>query len=214
MPRIRTRVMGAGCRPATERSEKQLRAATSPYQTENIMTGQASPLAPLDGIFHRAVLPARLTHVLDPPVPESAGRYHRPGEPALYMSPYLDWARIAVSGYMREDGLPRLIVPLRVTGARVLDQRDARAMSKAQLDPTSSAHPWRPVLKEGGSPPSWALSDKARALGANGLTDISRHIRGGWHLVLFRWNEDDSPRVRVSGPPVEVQPTLTGPKWG
>jgi hypothetical protein len=35
--------------------------------------------------------------------------------------PKLEWAMIAVSGYIREDGPPRVVVPLMVSEAYVLD---------------------------------------------------------------------------------------------
>jgi pentose-5-phosphate-3-epimerase len=35
--------------------------------------------------------------------------------------------------------------------------------------------------------------------GANGLIDPSRKRPGLWHLVLFRWNEANGPKVRVIG---------------
>ncbi|MEX0349244.1 MAG: RES family NAD+ phosphorylase [Paracoccaceae bacterium] len=165
------------------------------------------------GRFFRAVPESRLDQPLAAPSPESAGRYHRPGQPALYMSPQIEWARIAVSGYMREDGLPRSIVPLTVCGALVLDQRNAEACSAAGIDRDSSNLPWRKPLADGATPPSWANSDIARSLPCDGIIDRSRHIRDGWHLILFRWNEPGSPQVEVAGDPVDVEIKTTGPKW-
>ena len=69
------------------------------------------------GRFFRSVLVGRLDHVLDPPVATSAGRYHRLGQPALYMSASAEWAIMAISGYMREDGRRRLVAPLSVGDA-------------------------------------------------------------------------------------------------
>jgi hypothetical protein len=52
----------------------------------------------LSGCFFRAVLADRVDQVLALPAAHSAGRYHRPGQAALYMSPRQEWAMIAVSG--------------------------------------------------------------------------------------------------------------------
>ncbi|MBB5551010.1 hypothetical protein [Rhizobium lentis] len=41
--------------------------------------------------FFRSVLAERLDQVLDPPDEKSAGRYHRFGQPVLYMSSSAEW---------------------------------------------------------------------------------------------------------------------------
>ncbi len=168
---------------------------------------------PVEGIFYRAVKPDFLDHVLDPPHTKSAGRYHRPGEPALYMSPELEWSRIAVSGYMREDNEPRLIVPLEVKNAFVLDQRNEETCRILGIDRELSNQPWRPALESGEIPPSWTNSDAVRNAGADGIIDRSRHIPDGWHLNLFRWNIPGGPKVNIVGDPVEVAVKREGPKW-
>ena len=142
--------------------------------------------------------------MLDPPGPESAGRYHRPGEAVLYMSPTLDWARIAVATYMRKDGIARVAVPLELDGAWVVDQRDRSACSALGIDPALSALPWQDALQRGEEPPSWINATKARAAGADGLIDPSRSIPGGWHLDLFRWNTPGDPQVTRAGKHVAV----------
>jgi hypothetical protein len=54
----------------------------------------AIPTRLVSGRFYRAVRADRMDQVLDPPAPESAGRYHRHGEPALYITAQHDWAVI------------------------------------------------------------------------------------------------------------------------
>ena len=83
------------------------------------------PLRKVSGRFYRAVPMDRLEHVLAPPGPGSAGRYHRHGQPALYIALEADWAAISIARYVVEDGLERIVVPLRLSEARVVDQRDA-----------------------------------------------------------------------------------------
>ena len=83
-----------------------------------ITSGNQRPsLRKVEGAFFRSVLTDRVQNVLAPPAPESAGRYHRLGQATLYMSPTIEWATIAVSGYMREDNRPRVVViDARATG--------------------------------------------------------------------------------------------------
>jgi hypothetical protein len=157
------------------------------------------PLLTIQGRFYRAILAARTAEVIAPPGPASAGRYHRPGQPALYITGSAEWARIAVSSYRREDGLPRVVVPLDVGAARVFDQRDAQACAALGIDPETSNMEWRAALAAGREPPSWRNADAARAAGADGIIDRSRHIPGGWHVALFRWNDLGGPRVVVAG---------------
>jgi RES domain-containing protein len=171
------------------------------------------PLTELSGKFYRTIPVNQIDRVLAPPTPQSAGRYHRHGQRALYMSPNLDWARRAVSGYMREDMKPRFVFTLDVIGARVFDQRSLRSCRDIGVDRDLSNRPWRPALNEGKEPDSWQISDQIRELDADGLIDVSRHIPGGWHLVLFRWNAFGGPVVRVSGGPATVYPNPSGPKW-
>ncbi|MDU8942067.1 RES family NAD+ phosphorylase [Ovoidimarina sediminis] len=168
----------------------------------------------VSGRFYRAVRPEMVDHALSAPAPESAGRYHAPGEPAIYMSPKLDWARIAVSGYMREEKSNRLIVAVDLDAAWIVDQRDWAACAALGIDPDESNLPWRTALAEGRTPPSWHAAERARLGGADGLIDRSRHIPGGWHVVLFRWNAPGAPRLVSRGPVAMAAPKLDGPKWG
>lgn len=168
----------------------------------------------LSGPFYRTVLAERADQVLDPPHAGSAGRYHRIGQPALYMSPKKEWAIIATSGYMREDGLRRVVVPLMLDEALVVHQEDAGACTRLGIDPSLSSSPWRKALAEGQEPLSWRVSDAARAAGADGLIDLSRQIAGGWHLTLFRWNAEGTPRVQVCGEAEEITLGDLETKWG
>ncbi len=166
------------------------------------------PLSDLSGKFYRAIAVNQMDRVLAPPTAQSAGRYHRHGQSALYMSPSLEWVRTAVSGYMREDRKPRYVFTLEVTGARVFDQRSQSACREIGIDPETAGRPWRQALKDGREPESWQVADRVRALDADGLVDVSRNIPDGWHVVLFKWNESGGPKVRVSGGPETIHPTL------
>ncbi len=172
------------------------------------------PLLTISGRFYRAILTDRVEAVLAPPGPASAGRYHRFGQAALYLTCDPDWARIAVSGYMREDGLPRVILPLEVSEAHVVDQRDAAACDALGIDREHSNANWRAALAAMCAPPSWHNADAARACGADGIIDRSRHIPGGWHVTLFRWNAPGAPMVSVAGDPIPAILSKSDTPWG
>ncbi|QXZ81206.1 RES family NAD+ phosphorylase [Rhizobium sp. L51/94] len=168
----------------------------------------------ISGRFFRSVLLDRVDHVLEPPIGTHAGRYHRHGEPTLYTSATFEWAVMAIAGYMRQDSRPRVVVPLHVGEALVLDQHDENACSQLGIDRELSNESWQTALSEGREPPSWHNADIARRAGADGIIDRSRLIPGGWHLNLFRWNQLGGPTVDVCGPPVPIELTADGPVWG
>lgn len=172
------------------------------------------PLLTIRGRFYRAILAERLDDVLAPPGAASAGRYHRLGQPALYVTRDPEWAYIAVSGYMQEDGRPRMIVPVDVDAAHVLDQRDEKACLALGIDRHQSNVNWRVDLATGREPASWRNADAARAIGADGIIDRSRHIPDGWHVTLFRWNAPGAPAVTVAGPPVPAMLSDSDEHWG
>lgn len=171
------------------------------------------PLRRISGRFYRAVLAERVGQVLDPPAQASAGRYHRHGQCALYITPEADWAAIAVGGYLAEDGLERVIVPLELDAAHVFDQRDEAACAALDIDRELSKLRWRTEVAAGREPPSWQNSDAARSAGADGLIDPSRGISVGWHVTLFRWNEPGAPQVKVAGDPMPCNYQESRSRW-
>ncbi len=87
--------------------------------------------------------------------------------------------------YMRTDGIRRVVVPLYIDEAFVLDQNDELACSVLGIDPELSKKPWIPALQVNGEPPSWKNSDLARSYGADGLIDCSRLIPAAGILICF-----------------------------
>jgi RES domain-containing protein len=171
------------------------------------------PLKRIGGTFFRSVLADRVDRVLEPPGPESAGRYHRPGQPALYITAEADWAAVVTGNYAAEDGLARVIVPLELDFADVLDQRDEAACAMLEIEVADATGRWRPHLREGREPPSWRNADAAREAGADGIIDPSRGIIGGWHVALFRWNQPGSPQLRVAGNPLPFDYDASRSRW-
>ena len=151
------------------------------------------------GRFYRAIRADRLAAVLDPPLADGTGRYHRPGQSALYVTPQADWAAIAIGRYWLADGAERMIVPLDIDHAALVDQRDPAACAALGIDRDASDLGWQQALAAGQTPPSWRASDIARAAGADGLIDRSRGIAGGWHVTLFHWNRAGAPTVTLGG---------------
>ena len=173
----------------------------------------SSLLKSVEGRFYRAVAADHVDRVLAAPSAQSAGRYHRPGQPALYVSREADWAVIAVSRYMAEDGIARVVLPLRLSAARVVDQRDVQHCAGLGIDPQLSATRWQIALVEHRDPPSWTNADKARELGADGIIDPSRGIVGGWYMALFRWNAPGAPRIEVDGDPIPADYPAARSRW-
>lgn len=171
------------------------------------------PLHRVSGRFWRAIAAKRVDQVLVPPGPDSAGRYHRPGERALYITPQADWATIAIGRYLLADGLERVVVPLEVDGAKLFDQRDPAACAALGIDPQLSQVRWNDELAAGRESPSWRASDAARAAGAQGIVDVSRGIAGGWHACLFAWNTPGAPQVRVAGDPLPCDYWPARDRW-
>lgn len=174
---------------------------------------QGLPLHRISGRFWRAIAAERVGRVLDAPGLDSAGRYHRPGQPALYITPEADWATIAIGRYMLTDGMTRVVVPLELDGADMFDQRDPAACAALGIDPALSQVRWNDELAAGREPPSWAASDAARAAGAQGIIDVSRGIADGWHVCLFAWNQPGAPQVRVTGDPVACDYWPARDRW-
>lgn len=151
----------------------------------------------LHGIFYRAIDPQFREYALKGS--RSAGRYSRPEEPTLYLSSSVDGVEAAMIAH-KNDRSPSLeILEIEVEASGIFDLRDASALASLGVDIADAVAPWQDVAKSGGTPRSWSVRDRLIEVGANGLIDPSRKHPGLWHLVLFRWNEGDAPRVRVIG---------------
>ncbi len=142
----------------------------------------------------RALAAGREARVLDGT--GRAGRYNRPDERTLYMSGSPEGVAAAMARYGEAD---RTLVRLDVAAEGLVDLRDAVACAALGIDPARAKEDWIAALDRGEEPASWALADRARAIGATGLIDGSRRAPGAWHLVLFRWNEGGAT-VQVAGP--------------
>ncbi|MBL9063975.1 RES family NAD+ phosphorylase [Tabrizicola sp.] len=144
------------------------------------------PFLALDGLFYRIVPTARAAHALAPATsPE--GRFHHDAQPSLCASSRPDWAEHAIAPYVRDDDPPRVICELRLTGVRVLDLRNPDHCARCGINPALAAVPWLPERARDLPASTWAVSDRARASGADGMIYTARSEPTRWHLVLFRW---------------------------
>lgn len=125
---------------------------------------------------------------------ERAGRYNRPGQRTLYMSGSPEGVAAAMARYGDAE---RTLVRLEVAADGLVDLRDVAACAAMGIDPARAKEDWIAALEGGEEPPSWIVSDRARAIGGTGLIDGSRRAPGEWHLVSFRWNEAGAAAVKV-----------------
>jgi hypothetical protein len=135
------------------------------------------------------------------PVPSPEGRFHHDGEAALYASLSVEGADVAIRRYLTKGDPARIIVRLAVTADRLADLRDHG---------TTPSAVWQDQRANGQPAPTWALSDAARAAGAQGMLYRSRSRPDLIHLVLFRWNCPDGATLHPAGPPARWTPHGSG----
>lgn len=159
----------------------------------------ADPWTTVAGPFFRSIVAEHAHMLLQRPRPVDCGRYHRPGQAALYMTPRAGWARLVADWYFERDARPRMLFALRIGEARVLDLGDESACRLLGIDPGGANCSWREALEVGQTPSSWRLADAVREAGGDGLIDRSRVFPGAWHVTLFAWNQPGRPQVAKVG---------------
>ena len=128
-------------------------------------------------------------------------RFNRTGQDALYMSPDVESARVAIGQDVRPEDRPRVVLTFEVERCKLFDLRNPEAAEIYSV----AAQPWRRLVAHGADAPSWQAADQLREAGHIGLIDPSRRRPGLWHITLFRWNESGAPTVRRVGEPELVQ---------
>ncbi|WP_236559489.1 MULTISPECIES: RES family NAD+ phosphorylase [Curtobacterium] len=127
----------------------------------------------------------------------SVGRYSRADEPTLYLSASVGGVEAAMVAHRDVRAETLEIVAIDVDAARIVDLRDPGTLDSIGIDLQDAVAPWQDIAAAGGTPGSWQVRDRLLEIGADGLIDPSRKSPGLWHLVLFRWNEDDAPAVVI-----------------
>lgn len=129
------------------------------------------------------------------------GRFHQDGEPALYASPTPEGAAIAIAVYLKLDDAPRVMIPMALNDARMVDLRDPVTCAALEIDPKWPSVPWADQRAAGQPATSWRASDAARASGADGMIYASRRAPARWHVVLFRWNAGEVAQLTLADAP-------------
>lgn len=156
-------------------------------------------MTPFQGTVWR-IIAADRAHDALAPARHPSGRFHHQGQVALYASLSAEGAAVAIRRYVLPGDGPRVIVPLAVDLARVVDLRgrpEGRAASVV----------WQDLHARGAPSPTWAYSDAARAVGAQALLYPSRSRPDLGHIVLF----DLADTVVQAGPARPWQPPYPQP---
>lgn len=157
------------------------------------MQSASSPV--IRGTFYRAIDPQFREFAIAGS--RSAGRYSRAHEATLYLSSSVDGVEAAMVAHKDARSAALEIVEVEVEASGIIDLRDTAALDSVGLTIADAIAPWQEIAAAGGTPTSWNVRDKLLAAGAHGLIDPSRKSPGLWHLVLFHWNETDTPTVRL-----------------
>jgi len=161
-----------------------------------VLTISGSPFTPaIRGTFFRAVDPRFREFAIAGS--RSVGRYSRADEPTLYLSASVEGVEAAMVAHRDVRAETLEIVAIDVDAARIVDLRDPGTLDSIGIDLQDAVAPWQDIAAAGGTPGSWQVRDRLLEIGADGLIDPSRKSPGLWHLVLFRWNEDDAPTVVI-----------------
>ena len=153
-------------------------------------------MKPLSGIFYRLKETARAGEILAP-AHSPEGRFHHDGQKAIYLSETPEGCRVAMSYYARPGDPPQTMFALHLSGARILDLRDADQCARFGIDPGNANIRWQNQRAAGQIASTWAISDAARAAGADGMLNPSRSHPELTHLVLFRWNTPGAPTLAL-----------------
>ena len=126
------------------------------------------------------------------------GRWNPPGAPTIYAARELStaWAEYN-QGFVQH---PALVAQLELTGARLADLTNAAALESFGISAEIHRCEWRAALDEGKIPETYRVRDQLLANGMDGLIYPSFMSRGGSCVALWRWNENDGPRLEIIDP--------------
>jgi len=161
------------------------------------MTGGDGALRTISGTFFPILFePSEATPLRGAVSPR--GRYHHDEQPALYISPRPEWARMAVAPYVRPDDPPRTMWRLSVDSARVADVRDAALWRALGIDPDDSAVPLATAIGRGYLPRDLDRFGRCAAGWCRWPDLYGTQRCSPLASGAFRWNELGGPVVRVA----------------
>ncbi|MEO0883327.1 MAG: RES family NAD+ phosphorylase [Pseudomonadota bacterium] len=108
------------------------------------------------------------------PAQAPEGRFHHSGQTAVYASMTAEGAKVAVKRYL-VDGVERVLAPIKL---------EAELVANECKNP-DAAVAWHIQRSEGVRPETWAVSDSARARGAQAMIYNSRTRPDLTHIVVF-----------------------------
>jgi RES domain-containing protein len=146
---------------------------------------------PIAGTFYRIIDSARAGDILAP-ARSFEGRFHHDGQKALYLSQTVEGTHVAMARYKNAATPEQTALPLTLKNAHVLDLRDSAQCGRFHINPSNMNVVWQDLPRPS---PTWAISDAARAAGADGLLYPSRSRPDLTHLVLFFWNTPTGPQL-------------------
>lgn len=120
------------------------------------------------------LLPKDLAETPEVAAKAPEGRFHHAGQVAAYASLSAEGAAVAIQRYL-DDGIPRVLVPMRLVAHRVADERGN----------TDASIVWQDIRAAGNRSPTWAFSDAARKAGAQAMLYSSRSRPELTHVVVF-----------------------------
>jgi RES domain-containing protein len=103
------------------------------------------------------------------------GRFHHPGQTAVYTSVTEQGCATAIARYLASGDGPREIARLEIEAEQISDLRHEPAARMV----------WQDLRATGADAPTWAFSDNARRVGAQGMLYASRSRPDLSHLVIF-----------------------------
>lgn len=149
------------------------RLRVTSHWPKSVRAGKAMPLMSFDGPIWR-LLPSSLAAFPSAPAGAPTGRFHHSGQIAAYASLSPEGAGVAIQRYL-SDGIPRVLIPMRLSASRVADARGDKAASII----------WQDIHAAGEPSPTWQLSDAARQAGAQAMLYSSRSRPDLSHVVVF-----------------------------
>ncbi len=131
------------------------------------------------------------------------GRFNPKGTPALYLSEEID---TAFAEYQQDLLVrPGTFCAYQLDMAGIIDLCNPATREAICIDEQILLSPWKEILLvQKRQPPTWDLVVQLLRLGVAGVRVPSVQKQGGVNLVLWRWNDDLSHRVKVLDPKHEL----------
>lgn len=131
------------------------------------------------------------------------GRFNPKGTPALYLSEEID---TAFAEYQQDLLVrPGTFCAYQLDIAGIIDLCNPATRKAICIDEQILLSPWKEILLvQKRQPPTWELVVQLLKLGVTGVRVPSAQKQGGSNLVLWRWNDDPSRRIKVLDPKHEL----------